>query len=294
LHQQNWHGLDYQLSYTWSHSLDASSGFGLFYNGNNPDNLSSGYASSDFDRTHVTELSFNYKIPTYKAGSHFLQAATSGFGLSGVTLLESGQPYNVYDFTGTVGSIFYASNDDLINPVLPLAPGVSAKKALTGHSGTFVNPSAPNGTKSNFADQAFTSQAFAYPSLLPGQSGVPPCGPTAAGTTACDIYESNFGSGSRNIFRSSFQKRGDLSVYKETKIKESYRLRLAMEVFNVTNTPSFDAPNNSFSGATFANPPVITPIGPNNADAFGGQKVGSVTNPIGSPRQVQFYGIFSF
>jgi hypothetical protein len=294
LHQQNWHGLDYQLSYTWSHSLDASSGVGLFYNGNNPNNLSSGYASSDFDRTHVTEFSFNYQVPSYKSGSHFLQSATSGFGLSGVTLLESGQPYNVYDFTGTVGSIFYASNDDLINPVLPLAPGVSAKKALTGHSGTFVNPSHPNGTSSNFADQAFTSQAFAYPSLLPGQSGVPPCGPTAAGTTACDTYESNFGTGSRNIFRSSFQKRADLAVYKETKIKEKYRLRLAMEVFNVTNTPSFDAPNNSFSGATFANPPVITPIGPNNVDAFGGQKVGSVTNPIGSPRQVQFYGIFTF
>jgi hypothetical protein len=67
-----------------------------------------------------------------------------------------------------------------------------------------------------------------------------------------------------------------------------------MEVFNVTNTPSFDAPNNSFSGATFANPPVITPIGPGSPDAFGGQSVGSVTNPIGSPRQVQFYGIFSF
>jgi Carboxypeptidase regulatory-like domain/TonB dependent receptor len=294
LHQMNWHGLDYQLSYTWSHSLDASSGFGLFYNGNNPDNLSSGYASSDFDRTHVTEFSFNYQVPAYKTDSHFLHAATSGFGLSGVTLLESGQPYNVYDFTGTVGSIFYASNDDLINPVLPLAPGVSAKKALTGHSGAFVNPSHPNGTSSNFANQAFTSQAFAYPSLQPGQSGVPPCGPTAAGTTACDTFESNFGSGSRNIFRSSFQKRADLAIYKETRIKESYRLRLSMEVFNVTNTPSFDAPNNSFSGATFANPPVITPIGPNNPDAFGGQKVGSVTNPIGSPRQVQFYGIFTF
>src|ERR1700722_6004214 len=147
LHQMNWHGLDYQLSYTWSHSLDASSGFGLFYNGNNPDNLASGYASSDFDRTHVTEFSFNYQVPAYKTDSHFLHAATSGYGLSGVTLLESGEPYNVYDFTGTVGSIFYASNDDLINPVLPLAPGVSAKKALTGHSGAFVNPSAPKHTK---------------------------------------------------------------------------------------------------------------------------------------------------
>jgi hypothetical protein len=294
LHQQHWHGLDSQVSYTWSHSLDTSSGFNIFYNGNNPDNLSSGYASSDFDRTHVTEVSFNYQIPAYKAGSHFLHAATSGFGLSGVSLFESGQPYNVYDFTGTVGSIFYASNDFIINPVLPLAPGVSAKKALTGHSGTFVNPSHPNGTSSNFGDQAFTSQAFAYPTLSPGQSGVPPCGPTAAGTTACDIYESTFGNGSRNIFRSSFQKRADLAIYKETKIAEKYRLRLAMEVFNVTNTPSFDAPQNEFEGATFANPPVITPIGPNSADAFGGQQVGSVTNPVGSPRQVQFYGIFSF
>jgi hypothetical protein len=294
LHQQHWHGLDSQVSYTWSHSLDTSSGFNIFYNGNNPDNLSSGYASSDYDRTHVTEVSFNYQIPAYKAGSHFLHAATSGFGLSGVSLFESGQPYNVYDFTGTVGSIFYASNDFIINPVLPLAPGVSAKKALTGHSGTFVNPSHPNGTSSNFGDQAFTSQAFAYPTLSPGQSGVPPCGPTAAGTTACDIYESTFGNGSRNIFRSSFQKRADLAIYKETKIAEKYRLRLAMEVFNVTNTPSFDAPQNEFEGATFANPPVITPIGPNSADAFGGQQVGSVTNPVGSPRQVQFYGIFSF
>jgi hypothetical protein len=294
LHQQNWHGLDYQLSYTWSHSLDASSGFGLFYNGNNPQTLASGYASSDFDRTHVTEFSFNYQIPAYKTGSHLLQVATTGFGLSGVALFESGQPYNVYDFSGSVGSIFFSSNDFLTNPVLPLAPGVKVKQALTGHSGAFVNPSAPNGTSSNFNDQAFKSTAFAYPSLAPGQSGVPPCGPTTTGTTACDTFESNFANGSRNIFRGSFQKRADLAIYKETKIAEKYRLRLSMEVFNVTNTPSFDAPQNSFSGATFSNPPVITGIGPGNPEAFGGQSVGAVTNPIGSSRQVQFYGIFSF
>ena len=294
LHQQNWHGLDYQLSYTWSHSLDASSGFGLFYNGNNPQTLASGYASSDFDRTHVTEFSFNYQIPAYTKGSHLLHVAPAGFGLSGVALFESGQPYNVYDFSGSVGSIFFSSNDFLTNPVLPLAPGVKAKQALTGHSGAFVNPSAPNGTRSNFNDQAFKSTAFAYPSLAPGQSGVPPCGPTTTGTTACDTFESTFANGSRNIFRGSFQKRADLAIYKETRITEKYRLRLSMEVFNITNTPSFDAPQNSFSGATFSNPPAITAIGPGSPEAFGGQSVGSVTNPIGSPRQVQFYGIFSF
>jgi hypothetical protein len=178
--------------------------------------------------------------------------------------------------------------------VLPLAPGITPKQALTGHSGVGVNPSHPNGTSANFADQAFTSQAFAYPSLAPGQDGVPPCGPTSAGGSVCDTYESNFAVGGRNIFRASFQKRADLSIYKETKIMEKYRLRLAAEAFNITNTPSFDAPNNEFSGATFSDPPVITPIGPTNPDAFGAAKVGSVTNPVGSSRILQFYGIFTF
>ncbi len=315
LHQQSWHGLEYQLSYSWTHSLDTSSGFGLFYNGNNPENLQSGYASSDYDRTHVTSVSFNYQIPDYKAGNHLMNSLTSGFGLSGVTLFESGQPYNVYDFSGTVGSLFYSSNDYLTNPVLPLAPGVSAKQAKTGHSGTQVNYRGVNGV--NPGDVAFTPAAFAYPILAPGQSGVPPCGPTAAGTTACDNYESTFASGGRNIFRGSFQKRADLAIYKETKLHENLRLRLSMEVFNVTNTPSFDVPGNNFGGnSSFSNPlthkapnpnpgssPTITlpgpiPIGPgapsNFSTAFSNQGVGAVTNPIGSPRQIQFYGILSF
>ena len=308
LHQQTWHGLEYQLSYTWSHSLDAASGFGIFYNGNDPRNLESGYASSDYDRTHVTTFSFNYQIPTYKTNGYLLGKLTSGFGLSGVTTLESGQPYNVYDFSGTIGSIFYSSSDYLTNPVLPLAPGQTAKTALTGHTGAQVNSNGHVGA--NPENVAFNPSAFTYPLLAPGQDGVPPCGPTTAGTTACDTSESGFASGYRNIFRSSFQKRADLAIYKETKITEKTRLRLAMEVFNITNTPSFDTPGNNFSGSpNFDNPPTHndphgktlpgpTPIGPNAgtdySNAFSSQGVGAVTNPIGSPRQIQFYGILSF
>lgn len=290
--QRAWHGLEYQFSYTWSHSLDAASGFGLFYNGNDPRDLASGYASSDYDRTHVTSFSFNYQIPEYHSSNQFVSKAVSGWGLSGVTIFESGQPYNVYDFSGTAGSIFFASNDYLTNPVLPLAPGVKAKQALTGHSGAFVNP---NGASPNTADSAFHPTAFAYPLLAPGESGVPPCGPTTAGTIACDNVESNFASGGRNIFRGSFQKRADLALFKETAIREHYRLRLAMEVFNITNTPSFDTPNNNFTGSDFNNPPSFLPLGVSaDPSTFSSQGVGAVTNPIGSPRQVQFYGIFTF
>ncbi len=290
VHQTSFHGLEYQLSYTYSHSLDTSSGFGLFYNGNDPRNLQSGYASSDFDRTHVTSLSFNYEVPAF--GSGLTRRLGGGWGLSGITTFESGQPYNVYDYSGSVGSIFFASNDYLTNPVLPLAPGVSAKRALTGHSGAFVNP---NAATPNVANAAFNPNAFTYPLLHPGQMGVPPCGPTMGGLTACDTYESSFASGFRNIFRGSFQKRADVAVYKETPIRESLRLRLSMEVFNVTNTPSFDVPGNSFTGSDFGNPPSYAPLGP-GADplTFANQGVGAVTNPIGSPRQVQFYGILQF
>ena len=290
IHQTAWHGLEYQVSYTYSHSLDTSSGFGLFYNGNDPRNLESGYASSDFDRTHVISISFNYAVP--KFGSGLTSRLGSGWGVSGISTLESGEPYNVYDFSGTVGSLFFSSNDYLTNPVLPLAPGVSAKSALTGHSGAFVNPTSAN---PNYADAAFNPSAFAYPLLQPGQSGVPPCGSTTAGTTVCDNVESNFGNGGRNIFRGTFQKRADVEIYKDTQIYEQYKLRLSMQIFNVTNTSSFDVPNNGFTGSDFGNPPGFLPLGPGADPAtFTNQNVGAVTNPIGSPRQVQFYATVQF
>ena len=61
------HGVQVGVSYTWSHALDEQSGLGLFYNGNNPLNLRSGYGSSDFDRTHVHQLQLH--LPGARAGS---------------------------------------------------------------------------------------------------------------------------------------------------------------------------------------------------------------------------------
>ena len=52
------HGFQAGVSYTYSHTTDEQSALGLFYNGNDPNNLRSGYGSSDFDRKHV--LNFNY------------------------------------------------------------------------------------------------------------------------------------------------------------------------------------------------------------------------------------------
>jgi TonB dependent receptor len=273
IHKTVSHGLDMYVAYTYSHSLDDSSGFGLFYNGNNPQDLRSGYASSDFDQTHTTAISFSYQVPKLKSGSKTLKVLTNGWGMNGYSILQSGQPYNVYDFSGTVGSIYFSSNDFLTNPVLPLAPGVTKKQALTGHSGAF-----------GANDAAFNPSSFVYPTLAPGTDGVP----------ADDPYESGFANGERNIFRSAFQKSANIAFVKQTKITEKANLRLSAEFLNITNTPSFDAPGNAFTGAPNFGPP-FTPIGPGADPAtFSSQGVGIVTNPIGGARQLQFTGILSF
>jgi hypothetical protein len=275
VHKTMSHGLDMYVSYTYSHSLDDSSGFGLFYNGNNPQNLRSGYASSDFDETHVVAINFSYLLPRFNTGTKALNVFANGWGLNGYSILQSGQPYNLYDFSGTIGSIFFSSNDFLTNPVLPLAPGVTKKQALTGHSGAF-----------GASDAAFNPLAFQYPLLAPGTDGVP----------AGDTFESGFSNGGRNIFRSEFQKSANIAVVKQTKITEKTNLRLSMEFLNITNTPSFDTPGNDFTGAPNFGPP-FTPIGPGSGatmDTFTSEGVGVVTNPIGGARQIQFTGIWTF
>lgn len=275
------HSLDFLASYTWSHSLDESSGYGLFYNGNNPQDLRSGYANSDFDRTNVTTLSYDYFLPTSHGSNHLLKTLANGWGMTGIATFESGQPYNVYDFSGTVGSLFFSSNDYLTNPILPLKPGIRPKQALTGHSGAFPQ------------NVAFKPDAFTYPLVAPGQDGVPACGPTTAGTTVCDSYESTFSYGGRNVFRGSFQKRADISIVKLTGLGEGRQLRLSADFFNITNTPSFDTPGNNFNGNPNYSP---YPGGfiPLTGSAFSSQGVGVITDSLGSPRQIQFAGIITF
>ena len=60
------HGIQVGSSYTYSHTLDEDSALGLIFNGNNPLTLRSGYATADFDRTHV----FNFNVCLQIAETH--------------------------------------------------------------------------------------------------------------------------------------------------------------------------------------------------------------------------------
>jgi hypothetical protein len=277
------HGIQVGASYTYSHALDEQSGLGLFYNGNNALNLRSGYGSADFDRTHVINFTYVFQLPAL-ANQHSLAGKViDGWSLVGLTVLQSGQPYSIIDFSGAVGSIYYSTADGITNPIVPLANGCTAKSALTGHSGAFGTP-------------ALKASCFTLPLLQPGGLG--------GAIPTSDPYETGFTNGQRNIFRQDFQKRADASLIKVLNFRERYSLKYTFDVYNLTNTSSFDVPGNEVSQNAGYNPfPTAgTPVLPTGCGTGGAVNnfyscpsgLGLVTHTIGSPRQIQMSLHFVF
>ena len=218
-------------SYTWSHSLDEQSDIGLFFTGNDPAHLRNSWASSDFDRTNVFSTNFLVKIPNAARDHSLLSYFTNDWNLSGVGILQSGQPYSLYEFYGAVGSINFGNYPTLMNPVLGIKDPKHPKTALTGNKGSFRDSA---GDYIPTLDP--TQIAINY--VQPGTSGVP----VSTGNDPQDIYETAFNSGQRNIFRQPAQKRVDFSIRKVFHPTEKLALQYDFNIFNLTNTTSLDIP----------------------------------------------------
>lgn len=242
------HGLTLSGSYTWSHAMDEESGEQLFYNGNNPLNLRTGYGNSDFDRRHVFMASYQYEFPNLSKFHGWTNQLINGWGTSGLVAAESGQPFSVIDFSGGIASIFFGGGNDFVtNPLVPVGgvgstPGV--KPVAQGTLG--VNPLNP----------VLNAAAFGIPLLTPD--------PATNGIPLGDNLETGFGPASRNIFVGPFQSRVDMGLFKNFKISERLRLKFDVQAFNVFNHPSFDTPNNNVEfNPFFADPPTYGPGSPN-------------------------------
>ena len=286
------HGLQVGVSYTYSHTLDEQSGLGLFYNGNNPLNLREAYASADFDRTHVLNFNYIFRVPNMAAKSSLLGKVVNDWSLTGLTVLQSGQPYSVIDFSGAVGSIYYSTADGITNPIVPLANGCTPQNAVTKASGAWFPVTGVTALK---------PECFTIPLL--------PAGGLNGAIPSADPFETGFTTGQRNIFRQAPQRRADASLVKVINLKEKYSLKYTFDVYNLTNTTSFDIPGNEVSQNQYydAFPQAGTtplpsgcqqngsPSDPNAVSFYncpGG--LGIITHTIGSPRQIQMSLRFDF
>ena len=292
------------VSYTFSRAHDEQSDIGLFFTGNNPNNLRSSYALSDFDRTNVFTMNFLIELPNVAKSHSWLSYLTNDWRLSGITTLQSGEPYSLYEFYGAVASLYYGNFPNLLNPILGIKNPSNPRSALTGHSGAFRQ-----GT--NYIPAIDPSQ-IAINYLSPGQKGIPSC----SNNEPCDFYETDYAPGDqRNIFRQAFQKRADVSLRKDFHIKQSIIAQYEFNVYNVTNTTSLDIPQDqtqigqafvggtanygqvtapdgtNFNSATIQNiinqlyvSPALSATGTGRNTVVSGSPFGSVTGTIGSAR----------
>jgi len=275
------HGLTVTGSYTWSHTLDEQSGLGLFYNGNDPNNTRSSYGSSDFDRTHQLTVSYVYQLPSLPNAHGFVKNLVNGWGVSGVTVLQSGQPYSVIDFSGGAASIYWGDGQDFItNPIVPVG----------GMGATASNPILQGTTGVNGTKPVLNAAAFGIPTpYTPGTNGVPACD-SSSGTTVCDNFENGYATGGRNIFRAPFQNRWDFGVFKNFKVTESIGLKYDLKLFNLFNHPSFDIPSNDVQfnpGYCYPPSPNYDCSGPSGYSFPPKGNLGVLQHSIGSPRFIQ-------
>jgi hypothetical protein len=225
------HGMQFNMSYTWSHSIDDNSADpGSTAGGGKPDvpntgfivqgssrRLSENRSSSDFDRRHRFSSSFVWNIPT----GGMTNALVSGWQLAGFLQAQSGSPYSIIS---------------------------SEPEAKTAADLLDVRKSAGG----------LYRLGFGRPSLAAGASIGSLSDNTSDNTVAFTTTNlvSSFGqNGSlgRNVLRGDSQKRFDLAITKRTEISDRYAFEIRSEIFNLFNNVNFALPVNDLADSSVGN-----------------------------------------
>lgn len=205
------HGLQADVSYTYSKSLDLGSDAertcqfcrgGVFSPIISTWNPRDNYAVSDFDAAHIINGDWVYNLPlghNYRGAS---RAVLGGWQLTGLWRWTSGLPF------GIINSQNWATNWTQVGWLVQTAP-----ISLNKHIGADNVP-----------------QAFSDPSVL--QNGY------LTGTPVRNGYPGE--SGQRNQFRGDGYFGIDSGLSKSWTFHEGQAMKFAWEVFNVTNSARFD------------------------------------------------------
>jgi hypothetical protein len=206
------HGLQFQVSYTYSHALDdaSSASLGSQNQGDFRDQLNPDleYGNADFDVRHRFVFSYEYDLPFGKErsfgrdASGWLNKVIGDWQIAGITTASTGNWFTPTDIATDL------SNSDGGGTVFG-----AARPNVVGN---------PNG-KPCLPGTLFNTCAFATNTTL--------------GT---------FGNASRNIIRGPGFQNWDISFIKAIPVSEAMRFEFRAEFFNAFNhrNPLFSNPNN--------------------------------------------------
>ena len=218
------HGLQFDMNYNWSKSLDTNSlgsqGGYTFQDSNNPGN---NYGPSDFDTRNHYAGRVIYALP-FK-GNRFVE----GYQFSGIVQYQTGNPinitYNTSTYTGVAG---------VIRPNL-VAPATIKRIQQPGAT----NVSFIQSTVCPIAPTLAVISGCSFQNPATQASSTSPVVFTGLGTIARGTY---FGPGFADI---------DISGEKETKITERVSLKLRADAFDVLNHPNFGQPTGNTASGVF-------------------------------------------
>ena len=200
------HGLEFDVSYTYSHALDdaSSASLGSLNNGDFRDQRFPGmeYSNSDFDVRHHIVVAYSYALP-FGQGKRFGGNASGAWNqiignwqLAGITSASTGNWFTV--------------SDPLVN------------SSNTDCGGTV----------------AFNC---ARPNVIGNPNGTPCVAGTFYNTCAftSDLVQGTYGNEGRNVVRGPGFQDWDLSIFKSFPINENKRFEFRSDFFNIWNHTNF-------------------------------------------------------
>lgn len=237
--------LIFQGSYTYSKVLDDADGsqsnFSPLLDNNQP-RAERGRAS--FDVTHAFKANFVYNLPfgagRFSTGNGILNRVIGGWAVSSVFTLESGAPFSFY--TGTAGS---------------------TGRGTVNRNGRSGNETAISGlSRSQLRDALGLSfpggnvpVILINPSFIGSNGrGAGPDGLTCSPVVAnglCNPGPGQLGNLSRNEFNGPMYFDQDISIIKGIQIRESMKLELRGDAFEVWNHPTFFVGNQNINSSAF-------------------------------------------
>jgi hypothetical protein len=215
------HGLAFNISYTYSHSLDNASGLesagfnGRGYN-SYPGFSYLSYGNSDFDVRQRLSYLLTYQVPVFASmrRNYITRELLSGWNISGYGAIETGFPIPVYQSAG--------SNSAWCDSAFTYYSCPDSPNTSDFHEQTYSNPRAHNLL-------AFNTSVFS---------------PEPLGT---------FGNTKRNYFAGPGENYTDASLFKNFYLGKSQirYLQLRMDAQNVFNHTNFAVPSGNFSSGGF-------------------------------------------
>src|SRR6202043_3338777 len=128
---RRWGGNYLQAAYTYSKNIDATSTGNTAFNTayNDQSNINASRGISDFNRPHRLSVSYVYELPFFEHATGAVHALLGGWSVSGVTTLQSGSPFSIFDSSAGTGFLGQGST-----PLLgaSLASGASVASGLAG------------------------------------------------------------------------------------------------------------------------------------------------------------------